>query len=57
MINLEASNNTLSATLEVTTKKKKLLPISHTFRTQTVVKTKPGTNGNQIKINQDIAIV
>lgn len=32
------------------------MPISQTFRSQVVVKTKAGTNGNQTKINQDIAI-
>jgi hypothetical protein len=41
----------------VTTKKKKLIPITQTFRSQAVVKTKAGTNGNQTKINQDIAII
>jgi serine/threonine protein phosphatase PrpC len=47
----------LSATLEVTTKKKKLVPILQPFRSQVVFKTKAGTNGNQTKINQDIAII
>lgn len=47
----------MSATLDATNKKKKLLPLSHPFKSQIVIKTKAGTNGNQTKINQDIAIV
>lgn len=54
---LELSSNTLSATLDATAKKKKLIPLNHSFKSQTAVKTKPGTNGTQTKINQDIAII
>lgn len=47
----------MSATLDATNRKKKLLPLSHPFKSQIAVKTKAGTNGNQIKTNQDIAII
>lgn len=33
------------------------MPITQNFRGQVVFKTKAGTNGNQTKINQDIAII
>lgn len=53
---LEPSTNSMSQTVEMS-KKKKLTPIRKTFKMESVVKTKAGTNGKQQKINQDIAIV
>ena len=54
---VEFSTASLSATLEPSSKKKKLIPIQSSFRIQEIIKTRAGTNGKQNKINQDIAIV
>ena len=53
---LEPSHSSMSQTLELS-KKKKLTPIKKVFKMDTAVRTKAGTNGKQLKINQDIAIV
>lgn len=46
-----------SATLEVTSKKKRLDPIHKPHNIQAILKTKAGTSGKQTKINQDIGIM
>ena len=46
----------MSQTLELS-KKKKLTPIKKLFKADIAVRTKAGTNGKQLKINQDITIV
>lgn len=48
---------THSATLEVTTKTAKLEPLLKQPKINFAVKTKAGTNGKQLKTNQDIAMV
>ena len=53
---VENSVGIFSPTLELSTKKK-LIPIQKSFKLHGAIRTKAGTNGKQIKINQDIAIV
>ena len=56
-MNVENSIGSHSATLEVnTTKKTKLQPIAKSHKIHFSSKSKAGTNGKQVKINQDIAI-
>ena len=52
-----AGGGSLSSTLEVSTKKKKLQPLKTAYKIHHVTKTKAGSNGKQTKINQDMAIV
>jgi hypothetical protein len=55
----ELPKNKIVVTLDPV-EKKKLSPISissNSSKNKVIIKTKPGTNGNQLKINQDMAIV
>jgi hypothetical protein len=49
----------MAIAIDETENKKKLSPLNNisNLYNKVIIKTKPGTNGYQIKINQDISIV